>query len=71
MRGTVNWVNPATAYAVVVAEDGRELFGECVLDCMGVNTLYEEDEIEFEVEAVDVVSCRLRVSSVRRSRRAS
>jgi cold shock CspA family protein len=65
MRGTVRWVNPATGYAFIVAEDGRELFGECVLDCTGVNTLYEEDEIEFEVEEVE--TCRLKVTCVTRT----
>ena len=71
MRGTVEWVNPVTGYAFVVADDGRELFGRCVMDCGGINTLYEDDEIEFEVEQVGGGTSRLKVTSVSRSWRAS
>jgi cold shock CspA family protein len=71
MRGTVQWVNPTTGYAFIVAEDGRELFAQCVLDWGGINLLYEDDEIEFEVEEVTAETCRLKVTSVTRRRRAS
>jgi cold shock CspA family protein len=71
MRGTVQWVNPGTGYAFVLAEDGREFFGGCILECTGTNTLYEDDEIEFEVEEVDVTSCQLRVSSVKEKPKGS
>jgi len=71
MRGTVQWLNPATGYAFIVAEDVGEFFGGCVLECGGVNTLYEDDEITFEVEAGSAVSRRIKVTSVSRSRRAS
>jgi cold shock CspA family protein len=71
MKGTVRWTNPATGCTFVVAEDGRELFGKCVIPSPGFFTLYEGDEIDFQIEEVGIVSSRMTVTGVRRNRSAS
>jgi cold shock CspA family protein len=70
MQGTVQWVNPKTGYAFVMAEDGRELFGEYVVPARDFFAVHEGDEIEFEIEEVSLVSSRMIITAIRRYRRA-
>jgi cold shock CspA family protein len=70
MRGTVQWLNPKTAYAFVIAEDGQERFGQYVSPARDFFVVHEGDEIEFEIEEVSLVSSRMIITSVRRYRRA-
>jgi len=52
MKGTVKWYNSYKGYGFISVEDGNDVFVHRSALPMGTD-LYEEDEVEFEIEDSD------------------